>query len=167
MSAPVAPVLRRPEHQVSRQAVAYWTVRALSCWVLALVAQAVWLVLDDGSRAGWHWLGIAATVLLGVSHCAVMPRWRYRVHRWETAPGALYVQTGWLVQDRRIAAVSRIQTVDSSRGPLEQHFGLTNVTVTTASAAGPLVIQGLADDVASRLVAELTEQVKTTKGDAT
>src|SRR4051794_41629800 len=65
-----------------------------------------------------------------------MPRWRFAVHRWEAAPDAVYTQSGWFDQERRIAPVSRIQTVDTERGPLEQLFGLSSVTVTTASAAG-------------------------------
>ncbi len=75
-----------------------------------------------------------------------MPQWRYRVHTWEDAGGAVYTQTGWITQERRIAPVNRIQTVDTQRGPIEQLFKLSNVTVTTASAAGPLKIHGLDRD---------------------
>ena len=66
-----------------------------------------------------------------------------------------------------ILMISRIQTVDSQRGPFEQIFGLANVTVTTASAAGPVKIDGLDLAVAERLVAHLTEQTQHTPGDAT
>jgi membrane protein YdbS with pleckstrin-like domain len=96
-----------------------------------------------------------------------MPRWRYRVHRWEATDQAVYTQSGWLNQERRIAPVSRIQTVDTERGPFEQLFGLSNVTVTTASAAGPLKIHGLDRDTAERLVAELTTNTQAERGDAT
>ena len=40
----------------------------------------------------------------------------------------MYTQSGWLSQERRIAPISRVQTVDTERGPLEQLFGLANVT---------------------------------------
>ena len=43
----------------------------------------------------------------------VVPMWRYRVHRWEIRPQAVYTRTGWLVQERRIAPISRVQTVDT------------------------------------------------------
>jgi membrane protein YdbS with pleckstrin-like domain len=39
--------------------------------------------------------------------------------------------------------MSRIQTVDTVRGPLQQLLGLSTVTVTTASAAGPLQVKGI------------------------
>jgi len=96
-----------------------------------------------------------------------MPRWRYRVHRWEVTDTAVYTQSGWLTQERRIAPISRVQTVDIERGPLEQLFRLANVTVTTASAAGPLRIQGLDGTVADGLVAQLTEVTSRSEGDAT
>ena len=97
----------------------------------------------------------------------VMPQWRYRVHRWEATRDAVYVQSGWITQERRLAPISRIQTVDSKRGPIEQLLGLADVVVTTASAAGPLVIQGLDQAVAEALVAELTATAQAAPGDAT
>lgn len=84
-----------------------------------------------------------------------MPTWRYRVHRWEISEQAVFTRTGWLMQERRIAPISRVQTVDTYRGPLDRLFGLANVTVTTASSAGAVQIVALdsavADDVAARL----------------
>jgi membrane protein YdbS with pleckstrin-like domain len=106
-------------------------------------------------------------VLAAAAHLVVMPQWRYRVHRWEATPHAVYTQSGWFSQQRRIAPISRIQTVDSERGPLEQLFGLSNVRVTTASAAGPLRIHGLDRHVAQTLVDELARAIESTRGDAT
>jgi membrane protein YdbS with pleckstrin-like domain len=93
--------------------------------------------------------------------------WRYRVHRWENTETAVYTQTGWLDQERRIAPVSRIQTVDMTRGPVAQALGLASVTVTTASAAGPLRIHGLDVNVARHLVEDLTALTIAERGDAT
>lgn len=151
---------------MSRRAPAYWAVRAGVGWLVAAAAQLVWLVLaGDGAR--WHVAGLVATAVLAALHVTVMPRWRYRVHRWEATDEAVYTQSGWLDQERRIAPVSRIQTVDTERGPFEQLFGLANVTVTTASAAGPLKIHGLDRSVAERLVDELTSHAAAVRGDAT
>jgi membrane protein YdbS with pleckstrin-like domain len=105
--------------------------------------------------------------VLAAAHLIVMPQWRYRVHRWEATDTAVYTQTGWFSQQRRIAPISRVQTVDSERGPIEQLFKLANVTVTTASAAGPLKIDGLAAADAEQLVADLTARVGQSTGDAT
>jgi uncharacterized protein len=109
---------------------------------------------------------VVAAVVAAV-HLLVMPQWRYRVHRWEATDDAVYTQSGWFDQERRIAPVSRIQTVDSQRGPIEQIFGVANVTVTTASAAGPVRIHGLALADAQQLVDRLTRQTAHSTGDAT
>ena len=158
--------LRDPVHLVSPRAVAYWTVRAVPLWILVLVAEFFWLS-SSGDRTGLRVLVPVVTVLLGGAHLIVMPRWRYRVHRWEVTSTAVYTQSGWLVQERRIAPLSRVQTVDTERGPLEQLFRLANVTVTTASAAGPLRIHGLDTAIAEGVVAELTEATGRSEGDAT
>ncbi|GAA0366996.1 PH domain-containing protein [Microbispora corallina] len=158
--------LRPPLNRVSRTAIWYWTTRAALGWLFLAAVQVVWLVLDDGDRAV-HVAALAATVVAAVAHVAVMPQWRYRVHRWEATPAAVFTRSGWFKQEWRIAPVSRIQTVDSRRGPLEQLFRLANVTVTTASAAGPLKVDGLDRDTAQRLVAELTANAQATAGDAT
>ena len=166
MPSPDAVSLRPPRHRVSRTAIRYWRVRALIGWLVVVAAQLIWLLFDDEHR-GLHAAGLAAAVLVGLAHLIVMPQWRYSVHRWESRREAVYTQAGWLNQERRIAPVSRIQTVDSERGPLEQLFGLANVTVTTASAAGPIKIQGLDRATAQRLVDELTTAAQATRGDAT
>ena len=158
--------LRRPRHRVSPKAIRYWTARALAGWLVVAAVEVVWLVSTEGHR-GAHVAGLAITASVALAHLLVMPRWRYRVHRWEAAPTAVYTQSGWFDQERRIAPISRIQTVDSERGPLEQVFGLANVTVTTASAAGPLKIRGLDRDTAQRLVDELTAAAGTSRDDAT
>jgi membrane protein YdbS with pleckstrin-like domain len=110
---------------------------------------------------------LSATVALAAIHLIVMPQWRYRVHRWESTPEAVYAQSGWFTIERRIAPVSRIQTVDSHIGPFERLFRLANVTVTTASAAGPVRIHGLDRNTARTLVDDLIRTTQATPGDAT
>ncbi|MFZ0218301.1 MAG: PH domain-containing protein [Candidatus Dormiibacterota bacterium] len=158
--------LRAPKHQVSSRAVWYWTVRAAPSWVVLLAAE-VGLYLIVRAQLTWFVAGFAVTVLIAVAHLLVMPRWRYAVHRWEATPDAVYTQTGWFDQERRIAPASRVQTVDSERGPIERFFGLSNVTVTTASAAGPIRIHGLDHALAQQLVNDLTTSASHAQGDAT
>jgi uncharacterized protein len=158
--------LRDPAHLVSPRAVIYWTVRAIPLWIIFLSVQSLWY-LSTREQSGLRVAALALTVLLAAAHLIVMPRWRYRVHRWEVTHTAVYTQSGWLSQERRIAPISRVQTVDIKRGPFEQLFGLAGVTVTTASAAGPLHIQGLDRATAEGLVAELTEVTSQSEGDAT
>jgi uncharacterized protein len=158
--------LRVPANLVSPRARWYWAVRALPGWLAVIAVEVVvWLARDRPSVA--HPILLAVTVVLAAAHLAVMPQWRYRVHRWETTDTAVYTQAGWFTQERRIAPISRVQTVDTERGPFEQLFGLANVTVTTASAAGPLEIHGLDRDTATALVDELTVRTQAAGGDGT
>ncbi|MEV4510111.1 PH domain-containing protein [Dactylosporangium sp. NPDC049525] len=159
--------LRPPLHRVSPRALWYWAARAAVLWIVLLVPQGIWWFADsDGARLP-HLVVGAVWLVLAAAHLTVMPQWRYRVHRWEATDTAVYTQTGWLSQERRIAPISRVQTVDSERGPIEQLFKLANVTVTTASAAGPIKIDGLAAKDADQLVADLTTRVGQSTGDAT
>jgi membrane protein YdbS with pleckstrin-like domain len=63
--------------------------------------------------------------------------------------------------------MSRIQTVDTQRGPVERWFGLARLVVTTASAKGALKIPGLDHGVAEDLAEQLTATTQATPGDAT
>ncbi|CAA0109128.1 Uncharacterised protein [Mycolicibacterium vanbaalenii] len=161
--------LVEPAHRPSRRAPLVWAIGAAIPWLFLMVAQTVWFVIDgmDG-RYGWAHLLLAAGTVVGiVVFVFVVPVWRYRVHRWDVDPTAVYTRSGWLVQERRIAPISRVQTVDTYRGPLDRVFGLANVTVTTASSAGAVRIVALDSEVADRVVAQLTDIAALGAEDAT
>jgi len=155
-----------PATPPSRKAPLVWAIGAAIPWLVLALGQVVWFALDR--RLLWvHALAGAVTVLGIVVFVFVVPLWRYRVHRWDIDAKAVYTRTGWLVQERRIAPISRVQTVDTERGPLDQLFGLANVTVTTASSAGAVRIVALDSDVADRVVAQLTDIAAIGAEDAT
>jgi hypothetical protein len=160
--------MRDPANLVSSRAILFWTVRALLGWLVVIGVQvAILLFTDTSGHRSATVISLAVTAIAASLHLGVMPRWRYRVHRWELTDTACYAQSGWITQERRIAPLSRIQTVDSERGPLEQLFTLANVTVTTASAAGPIKIRGLDAAIAAELVDRLTRKTADSPGDAT
>lgn len=158
--------LRIPEHRVSPHAIGYWRVLALiTTAVVGLpVLIAAWVI---PGLPGWVPFLAIAFVLALLVWSLVMPHVRFRIHRWEVTPTAIHTRTGWLGIDQRIAPLSRVQTVDSSQGALMRLFRISAITVTTASAAGPITIEGLDADVATRVVSELTEIVGRSEGDAT
>lgn len=158
--------LRPPRHRVQRRAIAWWSVRALLVAAPPVLVLAVLAALIPAARTGLL-VVLAIAALLGLGYLIVMPQWRYRVHRWETTEDAVYTSSGWIWQEWHAAPMSRIQTVDTVRGPLQQLFRLAGVTVTTASAAGAITIQGLDRQVAADLALRLTEVTQATVGDAT
>lgn len=157
--------LRPPAHRVHPRARLMWQLAA-GAEVLALAAALVvtGVVLELYRVQWWMPLLLAAYAVVRV---VVVPTWRFRVHRWEVTAQAAYTQTGWWSRERRLAPMSRIQTVDWDQGPLERLLGLANVTITTASAAGALSIGGLDQATAESLVAELTAKAEAAGGDAT
>jgi uncharacterized protein len=159
--------MREPAHRVSTRAIGMWTVEALVGVAVLLAGQIIWWLIDDRPSRTAHWIVGAAWLVLSTAYVVVMPRWRYRVHRWEATEHAIYTQAGWLRQERRIAPISRVQTIDLERGPVAQLFRLASVTVTTASAAGPLGIHALDLRVAQELVESLTAAAIRERGDAT
>ena len=157
--------LREPSQRVSPRARLMWTLGALanSVFVIVLWVLARW-AWEFVLLGLWWGVGLAAVLL---AYTLLMPQWRYAVHRWEVTDTAVYTQTGWWAVERRIAPMSRIQTVDYEEGALSRLFGLASVTVTTASAAGALEIAALDRTRARELVDVLTRKADAVPGDAT
>lgn len=165
-STALAAALREPAHRVSSRAPAYWRTGALiQLAVVAVMLAVSYAVFPE--RPWWAHLLAGLLVLLLLVPVLVMPGLRYRVHRWEVSPEAVFTRAGWLTRVQRIAPLSRVQTVDSHQSALMRGFGLMSVTVTTASAAGPISISCLDEEVARALVTELTERTSADEGDAT
>lgn len=145
----------------------WWRIRALLTLLVLVVPQAGALVLLGADAPGWLPWTLAATAVGGVVYLLLVPPLLYRIHRWEITDEAVYTLSGWLVREWRIAPISRVQTVDTERGPLQQLLRLASLTVTTASARGPVKIHGLAAADAAELARTLTETTQATPGDAT
>lgn len=140
---------------MSARAPGYWRLRGGLVAVVLLVVAAVvqFTVHPPTPLAVLMWLVVAAIAVVEV---LVMPRWRFAVHRWDVNQEAVSTQIGWWVSELRVAPISRVQTVDTERGPLMRWLGLSTVTVTTASSKGALHIPALDVDVATQLVSDLT-----------
>jgi uncharacterized protein len=143
--------------------------------LVTLAATAVVVVLsvvlsgDDGPR----WVPVVLTVArvllvpLAIVAIVVEPLWRYRVHRWEVTADAVYTLEGWVTRTWRIVPISRIQTVDTTRGPLQQLLGLTSVSVRTASHAGSTSIEQLAAPTAAAVAHDLGLRANAVRDEAT
>src|SRR5215470_17342246 len=108
---PLLPGLRAPVNRVSRRAISYWTARAAVSGGSVILAE-VLLAAVNGFPAIWR-DAIVATAIVMVLHALIMPRWRYRVHRWEVTDQALYTRSGWFSVVGRTVKVKRTHTIDS------------------------------------------------------
>ncbi len=157
-----------PGERIDRRAIGWWRAQLALLAVIVLAAELVTAGLWTWSR--WPvptGLVLAGSVLILVALLIIVPPASYRVHRWEVDDDRVYAATGWLWREWRIAPISRVQTVDTKQGPLQRSFGLVDVTVTTASAAGPVIITGLDADRGRALVDRLATAAGLTDQDGT
>ncbi|MCX4096061.1 PH domain-containing protein [Nocardia sp. alder85J] len=159
-------IMAAPARRPSPRAKLLWAITPALGWATVLIADLVWFALDDRRHAA-QGVALVLAVVAGACHVVAVPLWRYAVHRWEITGTAVYVRTGWFTQESRVAPLSRVQTVDTHRGPLERLLGLATVTVTTASSAGAVRITALDLPVAEQTAAQLTAIAATDPGDAT
>lgn len=152
-------ILRPPAHQLDARMRTYWLLESLLATafaaLVAVVATGI-AVMAEASTVAWVMgvVGGLAVVALAVS-AFVTPRLDYEHYRYEVTELGLYVARGWLWRRWQIVPHARVQTVDTSAGPLMRAFGLVAVAVATASAAGSPSIPGLRPEVADALVEEL------------
>lgn len=159
-------LLRPPRHRLDRRFIAWRTLQALF-WAIGVLG--VLGGVYAYAEVTRPWIGpvlLVAGALYAVN-IAVMPTWRYLVHRWEATDDAVYALAGWLTQKWQIVPVSRIQTIDTEIGLLQRYLGLATITVTTASSEGKITIEGLDARIAGQTVDRLREVAAATKGDAT
>jgi membrane protein YdbS with pleckstrin-like domain len=161
-------ILREPANELDPRMRAYWTAESLIATAVAAVLTAVVAVLTalaDATTAAWIVAVVGGLVVLALGVSAfVTPRLDYRHYRYEVTDLGLYVARGWLWRRWQVVPHARVQTVDTTAGPLLRAFGLVEVEVTTASAAGGTSIPGLRPEVADTLVAELARRAGIEEG---
>ena len=163
---PGAIQVRPPANRYDTRVVRWWRVQLLLTTGAVVVPPVILGALISAART-WLLLPAVIIAVIGLTAAIALPIWWYRVHRWEVTERAVYTRTGYFWQNWRVAPMSRIQTVDTTRGPVQRAFGIATVTVTTASSAGAVAIAGLAHGEAERVAHDLTLITDATPGDAT
>lgn len=163
--------LRPPRHQVDPRCRLWWACQIGGLFGIPAIILFVVGLLIEPARL-WLWLPAVVLAVVAVGGALVAPPVLMRIHRWEVTDQAVYARSGWLWQEWRAAPLSRVQTVDTERGPLQRMFGLATLTVTTASAKGPVRIEALdhaqAEEIAQRLTAITQQHANSSDaGDAT
>jgi len=167
MTTPV----RKPAWSLSRSAIGLWVTEGVVSSLGIGIAAALFIVYVPVDAGGplplLRWLVPVAAVLWAVATIGVRPWFRFRVHRWEVTPDAVYTLTGWLTRTWTLVPISRIQTVDVTRGVLQQLFGLSTVAVLTASSQGTVRVWHLEADVAQRVADDLAHRAEQVRDIAT
>ncbi|MGY1808737.1 PH domain-containing protein [Blastococcus sp. SYSU D00669] len=164
------PPVRMPAWQLSRSAIWLWTTEGIIASLFNAVLVAAFLVFvpaEGGPLPLLRWLVPALAVAYAVMAIGIRPFVRYRVHRWEVTGEAVYTLTGWLTRTWTLVPIARIQTVDVTRGVLQQLFGLASIAVLTASSQGTVRVPNLELDVANRVAEDLARRAEQVRDEAT
>jgi membrane protein YdbS with pleckstrin-like domain len=165
------PPVREPAWPLSRSAIGLWvTEGAINSVVLGIAAGVFAVFVPADAPAPFpllRWLVPIAVVVYAVVAVGIRPWVRFRVHRWEVTGEAVYTLTGWLTRTWTLVPISRIQTVDVTRGILQQLFGLSTVAVLTASSQGTVQVWHLEADVAQQVADDLAHRAEQVRDQAT
>jgi hypothetical protein len=161
-------ILREPANAIDPRMRTYWTVQALLATLAAgalVIAATATAGAVGAPTAAWliGLLGGLGVALLGCLSLVAV-RVGYRHFRYEVTEHGLYVARGRLWRRHQVVPHARVQTVDTTAGPLLRAFGLVAVEVSTASAAGSTSIPGLRPEVAADLVTELARRAELEEG---
>jgi membrane protein YdbS with pleckstrin-like domain len=163
--------VREPAWPLSRSAIGLWVTEGIIAAVLLGIGAALLVVLvPSDAPAPLPLLGRlvpVAVVVYAVVAIGIRPWVRFRVHRWEVTAEAVYTLTGWLTRTWTLVPISRIQTVDVTRGVLQQLFGLSTVAVMTASSQGTVQVWHLEADVAQQVADDLAHRAEQVRDQAT
>jgi uncharacterized protein len=170
--APAArPPVREPAWSLSRSAIGYWVTESVIGAVFTALLVGAFLIFVPATPGtplpALRWIVPIAAVAYTIVAIGVRPWVRHRVHRWEVTDDAVYTVTGWLTRTWTLVPISRIQTVDVTRGLLQQAFGLASVAVLTASSQGTVRVPHLETDVAQRVADDLAHRAEQVRDQAT
>jgi uncharacterized protein len=148
------------EHLDPRARTMWYVADAIQAatWVVMIGAVAWVLIRFTDLREWWVLLAAAALIASNVAGAAIGPAWRYRYWRYEIRDDEVDLQHGFVVKTRQLVPMSRIQHVDTRRGPLQQRFGLSSVVFFTA--AGSMEIPALSQEVAAGVRNRIAELAK-------
>jgi uncharacterized protein len=169
-TVPPSPV-REPAWPLSRSAIGLWvTEGVIASLFLGVAAGAFAIFVPSDAPVPFpllRWLVPALVLVYAVVAIGIRPWIRFRVHRWEVTAEAVYTLTGWLTRTWTLVPISRIQTVDVTRGVLQQLFGLSTVAVMTASSQGTVQVWHLEADVAQQVADDLAHRAEQVRDQAT
>ena len=162
---------REPAWSLSRSAIGLWvTESVISSLFLGVLAALVAIFVPSdapGVLPQLRWAAPVVVLVYAAIAIGVRPWVKHRIYRWEITAEAVYTLTGWLTRTWTLVPISRIQTVDVTRGVVQQVFGLASVAVLTASSQGTVQVPHLEAEVARQVAADLARRAELVRDEAT
>ena len=99
----------------------------------------------------WSIVGVVSTLI--VVSMIFLPPIRYQVFWYAISPTEIDIQHGIIFIKRSVVPMHRVQNLRTERGPMADHYQMTNLKIKTA--AGSVTISGLdrieADELCDRI----------------
>jgi membrane protein YdbS with pleckstrin-like domain len=136
-------------HRLNPRVKRYWRWRAFFTAIPSLVLLVGLAIVIPWGPPWLRWgiVGIAAIcVVVGM---VVLPPIRYRVFWYAISETEIDIQHKIIFIERSIIPMHRVQSLQTERGPLADHYRMTNLKIKTA--AGSVSISGLDRDEANVL----------------
>jgi membrane protein YdbS with pleckstrin-like domain len=136
-------------HRLPARVTRYWRWRAFysSLPLLVLLISGAILLPWGAWWFRWGVVGVAVAVI--AAGLVILPPIRYRVFWYAISATEIDVQKGIVFLRRSVVPMRRVQTLLSERGPIADHYRLTNLKIRTA--AGSVRLSGLDRVEADRL----------------
>jgi membrane protein YdbS with pleckstrin-like domain len=148
-AAPLAGDLPTERHRLPARVTTYWRWRAF-CSSLPVLVLLISLAIVLPWGPWWLRWGIVGTFAVVVAaYMIVLPVIRYRVFWYAISQTELDVQDGAIFTTRSVVPMRRVQGLRIERGPLANHYRMTNLRIRTA--AGSVRLSGLDRGEADRL----------------
>jgi uncharacterized protein len=136
-------------HRLPSRAIPYWRWRAFY-GSLPLLVMLIGLAIVVPWGPWWARWGIVGVFVALVGGCmTVLPRIRYRVFWYATSPTEIDIQHGIVFIKRSVVPMHRVQSLRIERGPVANHYRVTNLRIRTAG--GSVSLHGLDRDEADEL----------------
>lgn len=150
-------------HRLSPRVVSYWRWRAIFSAVPLLLLLIGLAIVITWGPAWIRWCIVAGYVVVVVIAMVVLPPIRHRVFWYAISSTEIDIQHGIVFVKRTVVPVHRVQNLRTERGPLADHYWMTNLKIKTA--AGSVKLSGLdraeADELCDRIsrLADVTDDV--------
>jgi len=145
--------LSAERHRLPARATRYWRWRGFYSSLPLLV-----LLVSGAIALQWGpwWVrwGIVGLFVAATTACIViLPPIRYRVFWYAISSTQIDVQNGIIFTNRSVVPMRRVQTLSSERGPIADHYRLTNLKIRTAAGSVRLsaLDQGEADELSDQI----------------
>jgi len=163
VGVPLAGDNPKDRHRLPPAVITYWRWRIFfsALPAMVLLAGIAWALPWGSPALRWAVVGLFAVLLvLGI---VLVPPIRFGVFWYAISPTEIDVQHGVVFVKRTVLPMHRVQNLRTERGPMSNHYNMSNLQIRTAG--GAVTISGLdrdeADDVCDQItrMAELADDV--------